>query len=94
MLKPSRSNCPSNTIYQGTVIIAYVKSISEKFRRIGNRFSVRTIFKTKHMLHGALMKAGEVRDAQQMKQCLYNITCDCGRSYIGKTSRPLEVCIN
>jgi hypothetical protein len=26
-----------------------------------------------------------------MKQCVYSIPCDCGRCYIGKTSRPLEV---
>jgi hypothetical protein len=28
-----------------------------------------------------------------MKQCVYNIPCDCHRCYIGETSRPLEVCI-
>jgi hypothetical protein len=27
-MKPLRSNCPSDTIYQGTVIIPYVKGIS------------------------------------------------------------------
>jgi predicted GIY-YIG superfamily endonuclease len=37
------------------------------------------------------MKTGPVRDAQQMKQCVYSITCDCGRCYIGETDRPLEV---
>jgi hypothetical protein len=39
------------------------------------------------------MKTGPVRDAQQMKKCVYNIPCDCGRCYIGETSRPLKVCI-
>jgi hypothetical protein len=28
---------------------------------------------------------------QQMKQCVYSIPCDCNRSYISETSRPLEV---
>jgi hypothetical protein len=28
-----------------------------------------------------------------MKQCVYSILCDCCRCYIGKTSKPLEVCI-
>jgi hypothetical protein len=46
IMKPPRSNRPSSdTIYQGTVIIPYVKGISEKFRWTGNRFNVRTIFK-------------------------------------------------
>jgi predicted GIY-YIG superfamily endonuclease len=26
-----------------------------------------------------------------MKQCVYSIPCDCGKCYIGETSRPLEV---
>jgi hypothetical protein len=37
------------------------------------------------------MKTGPVRDAQQTKQCVYNIPCDCGRCYNEETSRPLEV---
>jgi hypothetical protein len=75
------------------VIIPYVKGISEKFRCIGNCFNVRTIFKTKHTLHGTLTKTGLVRDAQQMKQCMYSIPHDCGGCYINKTSRPLGVYI-
>jgi hypothetical protein len=92
IMEPGRCNRPSSdTIYHGTVIIPYVRGISEKFRRIGNRFNVRTIFKTKHTLRGTLMKTGPVRDAQQTKQCVYSIPCDSGRWYIGETSRPLEV---
>jgi hypothetical protein len=68
VMKPSKSNHhSSDTIYQDTVIISYVKGISEKFRRIGNRFNVRNIYKTKHTLRGTLMKAGSVRDAQLTK---------------------------
>jgi predicted GIY-YIG superfamily endonuclease len=37
------------------------------------------------------MENGPVRDAQQKKQYVYNIACDCGRCYIGETRRPLEV---
>jgi hypothetical protein len=55
-----------------------VKGISEKFRCIGNYFNVRTIFKTKHTLRGTLIKIGPVRDAQQMKQCVYNIHMTVG----------------
>jgi hypothetical protein len=38
-----------------------------------------------------LVKTRPVRDAQQTKQCVYNIPFDCGWCYIGDTSRPLEV---
>jgi hypothetical protein len=94
VMKPSTTNRPSETKYQATVIIPpYVKGTSEKFSRIGNRFNLRTIFKTKHTLCGTLMKTGPVREVQQTKQCVYSIPCDCCRCYIGETSRPLEVCI-
>jgi hypothetical protein len=64
MMKPSRRNRPSlDTIYQGTFIIPHVKGISDKFKRIGNRFNVRNSFKTKRALRGTLMKNGPVRDA-------------------------------
>jgi predicted GIY-YIG superfamily endonuclease len=39
------------------------------------------------------MKSGPIRNAQQTKQCVYNIPCDSGRCYIGETSRHLEVTI-
>jgi hypothetical protein len=56
-MKPSGSNRSyAGTICQGTVIIPYVKDISEELRRIGNRFNVSTVFETKYTLHGTLMK--------------------------------------
>jgi hypothetical protein len=83
VMKPSTRNRPSSdTIYENTVIPPYVKGFFEKFGSIGKLFSVRTTFKTKHTLHGTLMKAGRVRDAQQTKQCVYNIPCNCGSCYI------------
>jgi hypothetical protein len=32
----------------GSVYIPYVKGVSEKFKRIGNRYNIRTIFRKKH----------------------------------------------
>jgi predicted GIY-YIG superfamily endonuclease len=37
------------------------------------------------------MKSGPVRVVHLTKHCVYSIPCDCGRCYIGETSRPLEV---
>jgi hypothetical protein len=71
------------------VILPYVRGISEKLGRTGNRFNVKTIFKNKRTPHWALMKTKPVRDAQQT-QCVYSIPCDCDRCHIGETGRPLE----
>jgi hypothetical protein len=81
-----RNRPSSDTIFQDTVVIPYAKGTSEKFRRIGNRFNLRTIINNKHTLRGTLMKS-----VQQNKQCVYSIPCDCGRCYSGEISRPLEV---
>jgi hypothetical protein len=39
------------------------------------------------------MKTGPITEAKQIKQCVYNIPCKCGRCYIGEISGPLEVCL-
>jgi hypothetical protein len=69
IMRPSRSNRPfSDKIYQGTIIMLYLKDIYEKFRCTGNCFNVRNILKTKYAFCGTMMKTGSFRDAQQMKQ--------------------------
>jgi hypothetical protein len=59
----ARNRPPSDTVLHVTVIISYVKGTSEKFRSIGNRLNLRTVFKTKHTRNGTLMKTGRGRDA-------------------------------
>jgi hypothetical protein len=73
------------------VYILYVKGVSEKFKRIGNRYNIWTIFKTKHTLRSSLMKTGPERDPLQTAECIYSVLCECGRSYIGETGRTLAV---
>jgi predicted GIY-YIG superfamily endonuclease len=68
-----------------------VKGISDKFKRIGNRYNIRTIFKTKHTLRNTLMRTRPTSDPQLTAHCIYNIPCECGRSYVGETGRPLSV---
>jgi hypothetical protein len=71
--------------------IPIVKVISEKFRCVGCRYNIRTVFKTKHTLRIPFIKTGPERDLQQTARCICIIPCECGRSYIGKTGRPLAV---
>jgi hypothetical protein len=73
------------------VVIPYVKGISEKFKRIGNRYNIKTIFKTKHTLRDTLMRTRPISDPQQTSYCIYSIPCECGRSYIGEPDRPLAM---
>jgi hypothetical protein len=49
------------------------------------------IFRTEHSSRIPLMNTRPKRDPQQTTQCVYSIPCECGRSYIGETGRPLTV---
>jgi hypothetical protein len=62
-----------------------VKDVSEKFKHIGNRYNIWTIFKTENTLRSSVMKTRPERDPQQMAQCIYSTPCECGRRYIGET---------
>jgi predicted GIY-YIG superfamily endonuclease len=75
----------------GIVYIPYVKGISEKFKRIGNQYNIRTVFRTKHTLRSSLVRTRPKRDPQQTAHCVYSIPCECGRRYIGETGRPMTV---
>jgi predicted GIY-YIG superfamily endonuclease len=75
-----------------TIFIPYVKGISDMFKRIGNKYNIKTIFKTEHTLRNVFVRTKpDTKSQQQIKHCIYSIPCECGRRYIGETSRPLEV---
>jgi hypothetical protein len=73
------------------VDIPHVKSLSENFKRTGDFHNSRMIFKTKHTLRISLMKTNPERNPLQAAQCTYSIPCECARSYVGETGRPLAV---
>jgi hypothetical protein len=85
----SRPNEEENPLV--SVYIPHVKGVSKSFKRIGNRCNTCTAFKPKHTLRSSLMKIRPERDPQQTAQCVCSIPCECGRSYIGETGRPLTV---
>jgi hypothetical protein len=75
----------------GSVYVLSVMGVSEKFKCTGNEYNIRTIYRMKYTLKSSLMITRPQRDPQQMAQCVYSIPCECGRSYIVETGRPLAV---
>jgi hypothetical protein len=39
----------------------------------------------RNILRSSVMRSRPERDPQQTAQCVYSITCECGRSYIAET---------
>jgi hypothetical protein len=75
----------------GSVVIPYEKGIFGKFKRIGNRYNIRTIFKTNYTIRNTLMKTRPMSYPQLTAYCIYKIPCECGRSYVGEIDRHLSV---
>jgi hypothetical protein len=72
------------------ISIPYIRGISEKFKRTGERFNLKTLFKTKYTLGNFLRKTKPNNDTLDKAQCTYRIPCECGREYIGETGRPFK----
>jgi hypothetical protein len=89
--KNPRTTIKPDKDYLGTMFISYTKGVSEKIKRIAERYNIRTVFQTKHTLRSMLVKTTPRGDPQRMIHCVYNISCECGRDYIGETGKPLSV---
>jgi hypothetical protein len=74
-----------------TVLIPYMKGISEEFRCTGERYNIKTVFKTRQTLRIMLTRTRPHREVQDMRKCIYSIPCEFGRCYIGETGRPLGI---
>jgi hypothetical protein len=75
----------------GSVVIPYVKGISDKFKRNGNLYNIRTIFKTKYTIRNPLMRTRHISVLHLTAHFIYNIPSECGRSYVVETGRLLSV---
>jgi hypothetical protein len=82
--RPSKNEKPLGSVYVYIYIHTYHgKSVSEKFKRLRNRYNITTIFKTKQILRSLVMKSKPERDKQQTAQY------ECGISFLGEPGRPL-----
>ena len=63
----------------GAAIIPYAPVISEKLRRIGNKYGIRTAFRSCTTLRNKLTKTRSPNQTQESKNCIYNIACECGK---------------
>ena len=77
-----------------TMVLPYVKGLSEKIRRLASKHNIRTAFKSSTTLRNVLTKVKPANVRTDTKECIYKIPCECGNVYIGETGRPLSVRIN
>lgn len=87
---PNHRHKDNNTQYI-QLTIPYIRGVSEKIRRIGKQYNIRTSFKTQNTLRSILSHTKPMNTEQQTKNVIYQIPCECDKFYIGETSRPLNV---
>lgn len=76
---------------KGSLVIPYVKGLSEKIRRIAASFGLRTAFHSRLTLERLLCNRRPDIEMLDRKNIIYSIPCECGYEYLGETSRPLRV---
>lgn len=74
-----------------TIVIPYVKGLSEVIRAAGDPFGVRTTFSTTNTLRAQLSKV-KPKVPPPLTNVVYKIECaDCNAVYIGQTTRQVQV---
>lgn len=75
-----------------TVVIPYIKGVSEKFRHSRNQYNIRTVSKTSPTLRCPFVMTRPGINLLDTRHCVcYIIPYECGWSYIGQMGRLLGV---
>lgn len=69
--------------------LPYSQNVSDKIRRILNKYGVKTIFRPPTKLRGMLRSPKD--QIPFSKPGVYMVPCSCGKSYIGETKRNIKV---
>jgi hypothetical protein len=59
-------------------------------KRIGHKNYIRIVFNSKETLRSKLVNFKPKKKLKSAKEIIYEIPCECGKSYIGETGRKLE----
>ena len=83
------ANSGPTTEFKSTMVLPYVKGLSEQLRRCLQRQGVRAVFKSETMLRSHLVWPKDPADPTEQDGVVYRIPCECGKVYIGETGRPM-----
>ncbi|KAJ8911005.1 hypothetical protein NQ315_011270 [Exocentrus adspersus] len=87
---PSHNNNQQRQNPVANMTIQYIPGISEKLKKLGNNFNIRTAFKTNNTLRSILTHTKPINKEQNEKNCIYQIPCQCGKHYIGGNIKNID----
>ena len=89
---PNRQNNTGSASNKGSIVIPYVRGVSEGLRRIISSRGVQVHFKPRNTLRQQLVSPKDKIQKKEKCNTVYHIKCDnCPASYIGESKRPLGV---
>ena len=72
--------------------LPYVKGLSEQLNRTFKQYGVNTYHKPVNTLRSMLVKPKDKDDITQKCNVIYQLACsDCGKKYVGETSRSFGI---
>ena len=87
----AHSPAPGPMTPRATVVIPYVRHVSEAIRRILTPLEIRTCFRPHHTLQQTLVNLKDRIPLQQQVGVVYRVPCGtCPKVYVGQTCRTLD----
>ena len=72
-------------------VCPYVKGLAERIQKICSPYDIRTVFTSGSTLRRYVTWVKPPTEFNMIKNCVYSITCSCGRIYKDETVHPLKV---
>ena len=93
--KLTKTGRPNNSAepaieFKATVVLPYVKGVSEQLRSSLQQQGVRFVFKSETTLRSHLVRPKDAVDPAKQDSVVYRIPYECGKVYIGETERPMQ----
>ena len=74
---------------RGSIVIPYVRDVSEKIKKTATKFWLDTAFHSHHILVKLLTVTKPLEPVFNTNNIIYYIPCECGCEYIGESCRSL-----
>jgi hypothetical protein len=87
---------PSQEIeHKGTVVIPYSGPLTQKLKRICNKFKIRLVATSKDTIRKRISRVAPPRNKEDTQGVVYQVPMEpCGKVYIGETGRTLKTRIS
>ena len=81
--------CQPASDIKSSVVLRFIKGVSEALRRCLQQQGIRTVFKSDTTLRSHLVRPKDAVEPTKQDGVVYKIPYECGKVYIGETGRSM-----